>query len=277
MELPFYIAFAAYIACGPLPPPMHGVSRMGYFVRMGLMSLVTSMAIVIITYFYRFVMETGVHNPMYPLAIASMYATCGVYAGTVALRRSVDSGKGRRFSALGMIPFGNLALAFAAPRFDIVRSAYAPRTGAARAAIGFVVFLGGAVMSGVILIYLDSRNAAESEIDRFIAAAPMPNSLEQFSTMTGIDRDINVKNVSFIHELHPRGGLMWDGNERAIRAAIEQNICDDETLGQMMSAGYMVTYVYMNEKMNRRPLRTSFNSADCRWVRGAVSVRAISQ
>lgn len=243
------VGFLGYVVVGPLPAPGAVISRMGYFVRTGALALGSVLAIMLATAFLK---TFAVWAPPWAYIATSLAIglAAGAYAGLVALGRSLDSGGGRGFAALGIVPFGNLFVAFANPNSNPARPPYLPTNAFIRFLIGFFTLVLGSAIANGLGSWMESSEGTSALLEREIASmnASLPRKLDEITTLIAVRHDAARRRIIYEHTLLIEDESVF--SSASLKAAIVPGLCSDPGIRALIENGYVLEYKYATESGN---------------------------
>ncbi len=240
------LAFFGWVAFGHKPGPGENVSLMRLCIGSGLIGLLSTLGVVAVSFLSGF---TG-HPELAIWLSLVIAAISGVALGMLALGRSHDAGKGRRFAAIGIIPLLGLWLMFAAPAPDPARPPYQPENKLLRFVIGFVALLIGSAVPQAIefaLISLPNNEeafASQMEAEFAEINAGLPQRLDEYTVMERLDYDLSTKEIFYRNTVDLPADVVIDGIGDQIRENAVPEICGTAELKSLMDEGYSLVYTY---------------------------------
>jgi hypothetical protein len=245
------VAFFGWVAFGHRPGPGENVSLMRYCVGVGLISFVSVLGVLAVSYLAA---RTGNFDlaPGLNLVIAAM---SGVALGILALGRSHDAGGGRRFAAIGIIPIVGLWLLFASPAPDPARPPYQPKNKLLRFVIGFTALLVGTALPQVLELAISGRlpnegepSALATEAEFAAINATMPQRLDEWTVLERLDYDLKTKEVFYRHTIDLPPDADAAGLGERIKVNAIPTICGTAELKSLMTDGFSLVYTYRTSR-----------------------------
>lgn len=239
----FAISFLGYVTFAPFPAPGAVISRMGYFVRTGVLILGSTLAMML---GIAFIETFAVWAPpsTFILTSTTVALAAGVYAGIIALGRSLDSGGGRGFAALGIVPFANLWLVLAAPNLNSARPPYVPANSFLRFLIGFFACVLGSGIASGLGAWVEASNGTFVLLEREVASinAGLPRKLDEITTLVAVRHDIARRSIIYEHTILLQDGSFFSAE--ILKKAIIPDLCSDQGIQALIESGYVLEYKY---------------------------------